>query len=199
MPGPAERWNHNIQYHSVILGAVPDGCTHALDVGCGEGHLTRALHPLVPHVVGIDSDEASIDLARSQDSAGIDYVVGDVLTHPFEPASFDLVTAVASLHHMDATAGLERMASLLRPGGLLAILGLARSRHPADFALDLAAVVGSRIHRLTKAVWAQPSPTVWPPPETYRGMRALASRVLPGCRYRQHLLWRYSLVWTKAP
>ena len=38
---------------------------------------------------------------------------------------------------------------------------------------------------------------VWPPPLTYRDMRQLADRVLPGARYRRHLYWRYSLVWTK--
>ena len=26
---------------------------------------------------------------------------------------------------------------------------------------------------------------------------ATAARLLPGARYRRHLLWRYSLLWTK--
>jgi hypothetical protein len=38
---------------------------------------------------------------------------------------------------------------------------------------------------------------VWPPPETYGGMRALARELLPGARFRRHLLWRYSLIWRK--
>ncbi|MGH3885786.1 MAG: hypothetical protein ACRDSZ_04310 [Pseudonocardiaceae bacterium] len=33
----AERWNHNLHYHSMILNAVADGSARALDVGCGEG------------------------------------------------------------------------------------------------------------------------------------------------------------------
>jgi hypothetical protein len=28
-------------------------------------------------------------------------------------------------------------------------------------------------------------------------MHALARQMLPGARYRRHLLWRYSLIWTK--
>jgi hypothetical protein len=28
-------------------------------------------------------------------------------------------------------------------------------------------------------------------------MHRIAQRQLPGVRYRRHLLWRYSLVWTK--
>ncbi|HEU5008875.1 MAG TPA: hypothetical protein VFT67_18035 [Jatrophihabitantaceae bacterium] len=36
-------------------------------------------------------------------------------------------------------------------------------------------------------------------PHTYRQMRQLAEQVLPAVRFRRHLLWRYSLVWTKPP
>ncbi len=57
------RWNHNLRYHSVIVSAVPAGCKRALDVGCGQGALTRRLSTLVPHVTGIDRDERSIELA----------------------------------------------------------------------------------------------------------------------------------------
>jgi hypothetical protein len=51
--------------------------------------------------------------------------------------------------------------------------------------------------RATKGYWEISSPTVWPPPETYAGMRDLAAELLPGTRFRRHLLWRYSLVWTR--
>jgi hypothetical protein len=36
-----------------------------------------------------------------------------------------------------------------------------------------------------------------PPPLTYREMKALSERVLPGVHYRRRLLSRYSLVWRK--
>jgi hypothetical protein len=38
---------------------------------------------------------------------------------------------------------------------------------------------------------------IWPPPLTYRDLRLLATDMLAGARYRHHLSWRYSLVWTK--
>jgi hypothetical protein len=41
------------------------------------------------------------------------------------------------------------------------------------------------------------APLCWPPPTSYRGIRRLARLLLPGARYRRHLYWRYSLVWTK--
>jgi len=198
MPGEAHRWNHNLHYHPVILRAVPGGCERALDAGCGEGTLTRQLRRHVPQVTGIDLDQASIGLAQAHPGAGdIGYLLGDFLTYPFEPQSFDLITSVASLHHMDAATALGRMSGLLRPGGVLAVVGLARARYPADLPLDLAAIIGTHAHQLTKTLWEQPSPTVWPPPETFKGMRQLANGLLPGARYRRHLLWRYSLVWAK--
>jgi 2-polyprenyl-3-methyl-5-hydroxy-6-metoxy-1,4-benzoquinol methylase len=52
--GPGRRWNHNIHYYPLVLAAVPAGCRRALDVGCGEGQLTRELAVRVPEVVGID-------------------------------------------------------------------------------------------------------------------------------------------------
>jgi SAM-dependent methyltransferase len=198
MAVPRRRWNHNLHYHPLILGVVPQGCRRALDVGCGEGILARELRQVVPQVAAIDLDRPSILLARQQDDgAGVDYLLGDFLTHPFEPASFDLVASVAALHHMDARVALARMRELLRPRGRLAIVGLARSRYPADLPRDLAAAVAHRLHKAAKGYWEISAPTVWPPPETYPGMRRLAAELLPGARFRRHLLWRYSLIWTR--
>lgn len=197
MAAQAERWNHNLHYHRVILDAVPDGCRRALDVGCGEGSLTRDLRRVVPHVVAVDLHEPSIRLARRHAAAGIDFLVGDFLSDLLGPASFDLVASVAALHHMDARLALRGMRDLLRPGGRLAVVGLARASYPADLPRDAAAVVVHRLHKATKGYWEISSPTVWPPPETYAGMRNLAAELLPGVRFRRHLLWRYSLVWTK--
>jgi hypothetical protein len=88
------------------------------------------------------------------------------------------------------------MADLLRPGGVLVVVGVARSQ-PADLHRELAAFVAHRWLRMRRTLWEHSSPVVWPPPETYAGMRRLAEEVLPGVRYRRHVLWRYSLVWTK--
>jgi 2-polyprenyl-3-methyl-5-hydroxy-6-metoxy-1,4-benzoquinol methylase len=194
-PDEGRRWNHNIHYHRLILENVPANAVRALDVGCGEGMLARELRRQVPEVVGIDPHEPSIGLARGQDD--IEYIVGDFLTHPLPPSSFDVVVAVASLHHMDTTAGLRRMRELLRPGGLLAVIGLARERQPLDLPRDIAGVVLHHAIKRTRTEWQHSSPIVWPPPLTYPQVRRTAERELPGVRYRRHLLWRYSLLWTQ--
>jgi len=92
----AARWNHNIHYHPRILGAHGSGRGPVLDVGCGEGILARELLRVAEHVTAIDRDRASIDLARQADEGSeIEYLVGDFLTHPFAPASFDAIVAVS--------------------------------------------------------------------------------------------------------
>lgn len=191
-------------YQSVIVSSIPTGCERALDVGCGLGQLTRRLRLLVPDVTGIDKDQRSIEHARTHPDAGdITYVRGDFLHQDFPPQSFDVVTAMASLHHMDAPAALERMRDLLRPGGLLAIVGLARGSSPVDLALTVPAAIGARLHSVTTLRSQAPeldsysAPICWPPPASYRQMRRLAHQLLPAVRYRRHLYWRYSLTWRK--
>ena len=148
-------------------------------------------------MVGIDLDEPSLALAREQSGDRIEYMAGDLLTYPLEAGSFDFVASVAVLHHMDAILGLRRMAELLRPGGVLAVIGLARSSLPADLPREAAAAVATRILRLRRPWWETSAPKVWPPPLTYRQMHQVAAETLPGVEYRRRLLWRYTLVWTK--
>ena len=191
-------------YQAVILDRVPAHARSALDVGCGTGALTRRLRCLVPDVIGIDRDPRSIHCARADPDAGdISYLVGDFLTWRCPPESFDLITGVASLHHMDATVALRRMRDLLRPGGVLGIVGLARGSSPLDLALTVPAAIGARSHRHTDAghrgdrVEEYTAPVCWPPPTSYRQIRRLVRQLLPGAGYRRHLYWRYTVVWTK--
>ena len=190
-------WNHNTHYHPLVLGAVRSGCQRALDVGCGEGQLARELHRAVPQVVAIDSDEPVIGRARQLDNGtGVEYVEGDFLTYGFQPESFDAIVSVAAVHHMNAAAALSRMRQLLRPGGTLAVVGLARSR-PRDLPADIAGVVAHRVLLASRTYQTVNAPTTWPPPQTYTQMRRIAAQALPGVRYRRHLLFRYSLIWAK--
>ncbi|MFF0635848.1 class I SAM-dependent methyltransferase [Nocardia sp. NPDC004151] len=193
----AERWNHNIEYHPLLADAV-SGAENVLDVGCGEGMLARRIRRAGATVTGIDPDPASIALAREQSpDDDITYLEADFLTHSFPPESFDGIVSVAALHHMDTVEALTRMRTLLRPGGTLAVIGMARSTFPADLPWEAAALLTSIKDRLFRAQWAHPSPVVWPPPQTYPETRRTAAELLPGVRYRRHLLWRFSLIWTK--
>ncbi len=193
-------------YQSIIVDHIPPGCERALDVGCGLGQLTRRLRLYVPDVFGIDNDQQSVEHARHHpDASDITYLHGDFLDWDFPSETFDLITSVASLHHMNATAALERMRDLLRPAGMMAIVGVARGSSAIDVALTVPAAIGARLHSAIARVHTAPkpdsysAPLCWPPPASYSEMRQLARRLLPGVRYRRHLYWRYSLIWRKTP
>jgi SAM-dependent methyltransferase len=195
------RWNHNIEYFPVVLDALPTGARRVLDVGCGEGILCRRLAATVPTVVGLDVDPASLEAARRQ-GGGPTYVLGDLLAPPFEPESFDLVAAVTALHHMGTARGLLAMRDLVRPGGTVAAVGVARPRFPTDLPREVAAAVGTRAYQLAnwgcgRRLWGTPAPTVWPPDEDFPQTRQEIERTLPGARFRRRLLWRWSATWTK--
>lgn len=197
MSADSARWNHNLHYHPLVVEAIPPGCRRALDVGCGEGTLTRQLRRYVPEVVGLDIDPVGIELARGHRAAAeISYLVGDFLSAPLQAGSFDLVVSVAAVHQMELASALTRMRDLLAPGGILAVIGLARSRLPADLLWEAAAVVANGLYRLRNDYWEHPSPAR-APTMTFEQVQRVATATLPGVRFRRQLLWRYSLVWGK--
>lgn len=191
------RWNHNIHYHRLLIEGVPRG-GRILDVGCGEGMLTRELAARASAVVGLDVDAASIDLARATTSAAnVEYVCADLMHHPFELGSFDAVVSVAVLHHLGTEAGLLRMRDLVRPGGMLGAIGLASNEWPRDIPWAVAGAVGSRWLQLSRRYWEHSAPKVWDSPDSFRAVRHLAQRCLPGAHFRRLLLWRFAIMWRK--
>jgi SAM-dependent methyltransferase len=92
------------RYESLVFDVIPAGCERALDVGCGNGELTRELcRRGIPEIVGLDRDEPCVQRCRNHPEGGdVQYVVGDLSTADLARKGFDLVSAVASLHHMDA-------------------------------------------------------------------------------------------------
>ncbi len=191
-------WNHNVHYQPVILDAVPPGCDTALDVGCGDGLLAGRLAGRCQQVTGIDRDPRMIALARAREDARVTFIEADFLTYPFEAASFDFVCANTSLHHMDFTAALAAMARLLRPGGRLAVVGLAADKSLADLLVAVACTPVALLYRITRHKGGPGAP-IMDPDHSWREARAMAATALPGVRYRRHVLWRYSLLWRKPP
>ena len=195
---PRQYWNANTHYHDLVLAAVPAGATRVLDVGCGDGMLCAEFARAgIPHVVGLDLDAAVLERARARHGGlRIDWLHGDVQSATLSPASFDAVVSIATLHHLDAGQALARFAELVRPGGIVAVLGVAAidwwDVPFAAFALG-ARYALSTVH----GHWEHSAPQCWPPPLTYSEMKTLSARALPGVRYRRHLLGRYSLVWRK--
>ena len=192
------RWNHNIHHHRLVLDAVGSDTRRVIDIGCGDGLLTSELADRVQQVVGVDIDAASLGraAAETRSASNVTYLLGDFLTADLEPASFDLVTSIATLHHVGERDGLERMAELLKPGGRLVVIGCARSA-AQDMPLEIASVIAHQILSRRRNSWEHSAPTVWPPPLSYSQVRRIVKRQLPGARFRRRLLWRYSIEWVK--
>jgi SAM-dependent methyltransferase len=91
---------------------------------------------------------------------------------------------------------LERFARLLRPGGVLAIVGLYRLRTFHDLAWPTAALPVSWWLRLTRN-YVEVAAPIRDPDETLEEIRNAAARILPGAAITRRLLFRYSLVWRK--
>lgn len=193
----APRWNHNIHYHRLVLDAVPTGARTALDVGTGDGLLANDLRRVVPHVTGLDCD-ATVLATAQRSGPDVSWVLGDVLTHPFAPGSFDVVASVATLHHLpDLDLALRRLADLTAPGGVMVAVGLARSASLVDAAYSTAGAVQHRFLVRRRHYWEHSAPTVWPPPHTFAEVKRTARAVLPGCRWVRLPLWRYAVTWTR--
>ena len=190
------RWNSNLHAFELLISGVPDEAQRGLDVGCGEGETARRLRQKVPEVVGLDPDVPSIEQARSYHD-GIEYLVGDLESARLPEASFDVVTAVAMLHHVDQREGLMQLGRLVRPGGMLLVVGLARSRSLRDFSRDAFDALAMRRHSLRRGVWETPSPKLWPPPLTYGETRDVSLDALPGARFRRVPYFRYGLTWAR--
>jgi SAM-dependent methyltransferase len=196
-------WNHNVHYQPVILNAVPDGCGAALEVGCGDGMLARRLAGRAAEVTAIDRDAEMIALARKQTPAvegtsggRVRFVEADFLAYPVQAASYDFACANTVLHHMDFAAALSAMAGALRPGGHLAVVGLAANGSPADYLIGAPGIPANLFYRALRGHGESGAP-VKDPEMTWAQVHATARDVLPGVRYRRHLLWRYSLRWRK--
>lgn len=106
------------RYESLLeaLGERTPG-RRLLDVGCGQGQLADVADRLGWDALGIDLAEPAIEIACRL-GAPCRYL--DVFDPELEPNSFDVVTMFELVEHLsDPIPFLARVASLVRPGGLL--------------------------------------------------------------------------------
>lgn len=94
-----------------------EGFGTVLDVGCGDGQISRALASRGAAVTGIDPTERNLVVARER-AGGPVYVKAGADDLPFDDASFDAVVACLVFEHIDdVDAAIAEVARVLRPGG----------------------------------------------------------------------------------
>jgi SAM-dependent methyltransferase len=92
-----------------------------LDVGCGTGYNIEYMQQHgFRNIVGLDFSLEALKLCHSR---GITQVVcGDGTLPPFESSSFDVITALDMIEHVeDDVRALQELARILKPGGSLVI------------------------------------------------------------------------------
>jgi ubiquinone/menaquinone biosynthesis C-methylase UbiE len=211
----SEGWTHNNHYHQFLLRKVPDDCHNALEVGCGTGAFARQLAERAAHVLALDLSPEMVRVAISQSDQirNLEFELADIGAYVLSPESFDCIATIATLHHTPFRAVLLKLREALKPGGSLIVLDLFEPERNLlslaggrDAFLNVVAMCASLTLRLihngrlrppreVRTAWEQHGQHDSYP--TMREIRALCAEMFPGAIVKQHLLWRYSIIWQK--
>lgn len=119
---------------SLVKQALP-ATGHALDVGCGAGHLSFALAPSLARVVAVDPSPNMLatvgQAAAAQGLVQIDTRQASAESLPFADSSFDLASTRYSAHHWrHLEAALQEMRRVLKPRGYLLVIDIVGYEDP---------------------------------------------------------------------
>jgi hypothetical protein len=155
--------------------------------------LAERLAAVPRHVTAIDSDPAALQrsAARLASIDNADVRLVDFANYQPGARRFDLITFVASIHHMDTAAALRKARAMLAPGGEIAVVGLSANKTVADWAWSAASVpfarFGSWLHGETRNIGvpvterakafvkSARSPPIWCPTRRFGGASITAT------------------------
>lgn len=197
-------WDHNAHYHRWILRQLPRRFDRALDVGSGSGDLARLLARRAATVTAVDSDPVITARAQKLTPAAlpVTFSVADASAE-FPAGSYDVITCVATIHHLPFTQALTCFRRHLAPGGTLVVVGLSRAQTPRDHLLGALAIpANAAMGWLKNKGRPSPRPVSMTAPTrsaemTFDDIVCETRDVLPGARLRRRLFWRYTLVWNQ--
>jgi demethylmenaquinone methyltransferase / 2-methoxy-6-polyprenyl-1,4-benzoquinol methylase len=120
--GLDRRWRRITAEAIVRPGDITlDGC-------CGTGDLAIACARAGGRVTGLDFSERMLERARRK-APELEWISGDLLSLPFEDATFDAATVGFGVRNVDdLERGLRELRRVLRAGGRLGILEITRPR-----------------------------------------------------------------------
>ncbi len=192
-------WNHNNQYHPLLLRNLPARRLQALDVGCGGGEFALKLAPHFENVEAIDISDTMIEQASSLRPmpANVGFRVVDFLDEDFVSNGYDFVSCISVIHHMPLLEALRRLKEILRPGGRLAIIGCYKEQSIRDYFYSAIAAPANLAYSWCKGGYEVVSAPTNSSNQTLKEVVASAEEVLPGAAVKRLLFWRYLLLYTK--
>jgi len=148
-----------------LVGSAPS----AADVGTGGGGMARSHARLGARVDAVDRvAELLQQLLQQLDEPGVRAVPGELMALARPASGYDVVWAAAVLHHLpDQQVGVDHLASLLAPGGVLAVSegGLPVRTLPRDLGVGRPALE-TRLDA-AQAVWFEEQVRAGQPRMTY--------------------------------
>lgn len=119
----------DLRWRRLAAAAAVRSGDSVLDAACGTGDLALAdLRAGAAAVTGLDFSTRMLDRARRKAPA-VAWVEGDLLSLPFNDATFDAATIGFGIRNVsDLALGLSELRRVLRPGGRLAVLEITRPR-----------------------------------------------------------------------
>ncbi len=102
-----------------LISLLPPPGHRSLELGCGEGRISRLMRELGHQVVGLDASPAMVGFALSH-PAGVPALAADAAAVPFSDETFDLVVAHLSMQDFDdMPKAIAEAARVLIPSGRL--------------------------------------------------------------------------------
>ena len=181
--------------------------------GCRLWHrpVRSPARPLGVEVDAVDPSEEVIAEARAlagrgSENEGPRFAHADITEAELPAGHYDFISCLASIHHV-AFGTVSALRDALAPGGVLVILGCYREENRST---GLEPGRRSRQRRCRLAAWARDR--LLPPLRPQAGPDAgpvkqpacpvpgplEADALLPGCRIRRLLFWRYLLVFRNS-
>lgn len=114
----------NSGFNEFLLDAVENG-DRLLDVGCGNGQLTRLAAGRAAHATGVDLSGPMLARARARSAnvPNVTFEQGDAQIHPWPDDAFDIaVSRFGVMFFADPVAAFANVRRGLRPGGRLAFV-----------------------------------------------------------------------------
>jgi SAM-dependent methyltransferase len=122
-------WSEDVE--TLLANGIGESST-VVDLGAGTGSFADAIGSRVARVVSVDASPAMVAAIRSR---GLEAVRAGFLTYEHDGEPVDAVFSRNALHHLPdfwKAVALERMAQMLRPGGVLLLQDLVYSFDPKE-------------------------------------------------------------------